>query len=232
LPNEKWGSRTEALGWKTLFPLRWLMRPLRPELSAARRLKFPLLRRLTFLGSLWQRVWRGPTLDPTMTIHEVDKAGAAFDILWQTTLSKFTISVVRDSYWVHWRYLSAPQGNYRVCLAERADQPVGYAAYRLEDRPDGKIGFLAEVSTGPHDQAARNSLIAHVVNDLYQAGAEAIFTLTVPETPLYQALQRNGFIFKRPSFVVQLVPLDPTLPLDLLQDRRQWQIAGGDFDVI
>ena len=35
LPNEQWGSRTSAAGWIELFPLRWLVRPIRPERIAA-----------------------------------------------------------------------------------------------------------------------------------------------------------------------------------------------------
>ena len=30
LPNQQWGSRAQALGWRELFPLQWLARPLRP----------------------------------------------------------------------------------------------------------------------------------------------------------------------------------------------------------
>jgi hypothetical protein len=35
MPNENWGSRTDALGWIRLFPLQWLVRPVRPERVAA-----------------------------------------------------------------------------------------------------------------------------------------------------------------------------------------------------
>jgi hypothetical protein len=31
---------------------------------------------------------------------------------------------------------------------------------------------------------------------------------------------------------VQLVPLAPDLPIDILGDPRNWSLAGGDFDVV
>ncbi len=54
LPNEQWGSRVPALGWRPLFPLKWCIRPLRPERLVARRLGLPVLGRLAFAGRLWR----------------------------------------------------------------------------------------------------------------------------------------------------------------------------------
>jgi hypothetical protein len=55
LPNQQWGSRARALGWRELFPLQWLARPLRPEALIARRLGLPGLGRVHMFGSVWNR---------------------------------------------------------------------------------------------------------------------------------------------------------------------------------
>jgi len=39
LPNEAWGSRTTALGWEPLIPLRWLSLPIRLEAVLGRKLR-------------------------------------------------------------------------------------------------------------------------------------------------------------------------------------------------
>jgi hypothetical protein len=234
LPNQQWGSRTGALGWDLLFPLRWLIRPLRPEAVLARRLRLPALARLAPVGALWSSVWdRAIRPDATVRIRPIDRAGPEIDRLWRACLADARLSVVRDSAWVHWRYLTTPALTYHVVLAERAGQPVGYLAYRLEENDGRTWGYIAELQTPQADAKARYALIAHAIAHLRAAGAEVVLALAVPGTWMYGAFRRAGFIWgRRGFFTVQVVPLDPSLPMDLLRDPQNWNMAGGDFDVI
>ena len=132
LPNEKWGSRTAALGWRPLFPLSWLVLPLRPERLLARRLRFPTLGRLSLVGRLWNRRWRAaPPGD--VTVDEVSAAGAEFDHAWAGARSTVGCSIVRDRAWASWRYMEPPQGDYRMLIARREGQPCGYTAFRIRE---------------------------------------------------------------------------------------------------
>ncbi|MCI0396902.1 MAG: GNAT family N-acetyltransferase [Chloroflexi bacterium] len=232
LPNEQWGSRAQALGWEMLFPLRWLIRPLYPEQTLARRLRWPPLGRLAIAGGLWNRWWDSRARpDPTVQVQEVDHAGPEFDVLWQQSSAGVAFSVVRDSAWVNWRYLQPPSLTYHVLLAERAGRPVGYLTYRLESG-DHRLGFVAELFTAPADSRAQASLLHQAIQRLRSAGAEAVATLAVPETPLHTFFRQAGFRWSWGEFSVQLVPLAAGLPLEALHDRGQWFLAGGDFDVI
>jgi Acetyltransferase (GNAT) domain len=233
LPNERWGSRAGALGWQPLFMLQWLARPLRPEAILARRLRWPGLARLTALGALWNAVWRIRAQgDPSVRVRPVERAGPEFDRLWQRCGAEAPVSVVRDSAWVNWRYLDAPAFAYRVLLAERAGQPIGYATYRVEGHPGGRAGFIAELFVSQGDPRGRGELIARTLAALHAEGADNAITLAVPDTALYQSLKGAGFLRGRGAFSVQIVPLGPDLPMDVLRDPRNWRMAGGDFDVI
>jgi hypothetical protein len=234
LPNQQWGSRTGALGWELLFPLHWLIRPLRPEAVLARRLRLPALSRLAAVGALWNSFWdRTLQPDATVQIRRVDRAGPEIDRLWRACLADAQLSVVRDSAWVNWRYLTAPSLNYHILLAERAGQPVGYLAYRLEENDGRTWGYIAELQAPQADAKARGALIGQATARMRAAGAEVALTLAVPGTWMYHAFRRAGFIWRRRGFfTVQVVPLDPSLPMDLLRDPQNWNVAGGDFDVI
>jgi predicted N-acetyltransferase YhbS len=233
LPNERWGSRAGALGWEPLFQLQWLARPLRPEAILARRLRMPALARLTPAGATWDAFWRlRLRRDPAVRVRWVERAGAEFDQLWQRCGADAAASVVRDSAWVNWRYHDAPTFDYRVLLAERDGRPVGYAAYRVEAHATGMAGFVAELFAAQADAPARRTLIAETLTALRAAGADNAVTLAVPGSPLERDLRSAGFLYSRGAFGVQIVPLDPDLPLDVLRDPGSWNMAGGDFDVI
>jgi hypothetical protein len=233
LPNERWGSRAGALGWEPLFDLQWLARPLRPEAILARRLRMPALARLAPIGAAWNMLWQlRLRRDPNVKVRSVERAGSEFDQLWQRHGADAAASVVRDSAWINWRYLDAPAFDYQVLLAERDGQPAGYAAYRVEAHATGMAGFIAELFAGQADEPARRALIAETLAALRTAGADNAVTLAVPGSPLERDLRSAGFLYSRGAFGVQIVPLDPELPLDTLRDPRSWNLAGGDFDVI
>ncbi|SRR5712692_1001645 len=233
LINEQWGSRAPTLGWEELCPLQWMIRPLRPEAILARRVRLPALARFTPAGAVWNRWWdRHMQMDATVQIRRVAQAGKEFDILWQTCSADAQVSIVRDSAWVNWRYLTAPSFEYRVLLAERSGQPVGYTAYRLEETAGRKLGFIAELLTTRTDVKGYSTLIGQTVNQLRAEGAEAAITLAIPTTWISHAFRRAGFLFSWGSFSVQLVPLDPNLPMDTVRNPQSWFMAGGDFDSI
>lgn len=232
LPNERWGSRANALGWIDLFPLQWLARPLRPEVLLARRSRLKPIARFKWIGSTLNRWWdRSLQTDRSISIRSIQQAGSEFDQVWNMIRSEDQISVVRDSTWVNWRYLTAPMFNYQVLLAERSGQPLGYAAYRIAAEGKRKIGFIAEVITNPQGGPVWKTLLSQVLGLLREAQVETAVTLAVPDTEGHAAFRRNGF-FGRAAFNVQMVPLDSNLPIERLQDRMRWLINGSDFDVI
>ncbi|MBI3732991.1 MAG: GNAT family N-acetyltransferase [Chloroflexi bacterium] len=257
LPNERWGSRAGALGWVELFTLQWLVHPLRLEAVVGRvareRLSAPawfvrLSKRMNAqrahprssgayapVSRLWNAYWdrsvSSDARDAGVQVRAVTRAGPEFDQLWQVCRSEAALSVVRDSAWVNWRYLSAPSLPYHVLLAERAEQAVGYLAYRVQDEGGRKVGAIAELFTKQADAGARGALLRHALEQFQAAGVEQAVTLAVPGTAAWRAWRRAGFFGGR-SFSVQIVPLDENLPMAVLRDPRQWRMSGGDFDII
>jgi hypothetical protein len=232
LPNEQWGSRAAALGWQPLFPLRWMVRPLRPQALLARRLKLPWLRRASMLSAAWNG-WSNRRLrrDPTLQTESMQRADEAFDQIWQHCKADWMFSTVRDRHWINWRFLSAPSQTYEMIVARRAGNAVGYSAHRIVSTAQGTYGQLADLYVARADSAARDTLLAVLLETLHHANAESLYTLAVPGTAHYHWLRRAGF-FPRHAFSVQMVPLSTQLPMELLRDPCQWNLSGADFDVI
>lgn len=232
LPNERYGSRTEALGWRPLFPLAWRIRPLRLERIVARRLHLPGLFLLKPLSALWNLAWDlRLRRDPGIEIGSVDDAGEEFDALEEERRSEGAISVVHGSGWIRWRYLSHPAHGYRVLAARRSGRLAGYLVYRLDDAGDDRVSYVAEL-VSPRDPAASRTLVAAAIERSRAAGAMAVLTLAVPGSGEDRAFRRAGFVLNRGSFLVHCVPFAPDLDLGALRDPRRWKLFGGDFDVI
>ena len=231
LPNEQWGSRAAALGWQPMFPLRWLKRPLRPEALLAHRLSMPALRRLPFVSTLWRRVIAAlGTPDVGVQVRRVNQAGPEFDILWARCKDDARFTTVRDRGWVQWRFLDCPSRHYEVRLALRSNEPVGYAAFHVQDQGGGRsCAFLAEISCLRGDTGARDALLADLVASL--PDVELLSTLAVPGTSTYRWLRRRAFLAGH-AFQVQMVPLSGKQPLDAMCDPAHWELSGAAFDVI
>jgi hypothetical protein len=232
LPNQQWGSRTQALGWRPLLQLQWLMRPLHPEAALARRLRLPLLRRVTFPTGVWnQLLQRRLRRDPEVRTEPVHEADDSFDRLWSRCKSDWMFSTVRDRDWVRWRFLSSPARAYELTLARRAGEPVGYSAHCLVGTSERPVAHLAELFTGESDDVSRAALLFDLVKKLLPLGVERLLTLAVPGTYQHRWFRRAGF-FAGPGFSVQIVPLAPDLPLESMHESRHWNLSGADFDVI
>ncbi len=213
-----------------MSPLTWRVRLLRLDSVVTRRFGRPLGRLAAPLGRAWSGYWRWKAAnDPTVRIRRVASA-EAFDGLWRTLEEhrppRTAHSIVRDGAWIHWRYLSAPDANYTIWLADRGGSPIGYCVSRVRSADGRRIGYVAESGVVSDEAIVHDMLLAAAVSDLDREGAELVSSLAVPGTPADKALRRAGFLFSWGSFKVQIVPLQAQTPLSLSD------VCGGDFDVV
>lgn len=227
--NAREEPRYRRLGWEYLFPLRWQIRPLRPEAVAARRLGIAGLERWRRLGGAWNRLWdRGARPAPGIEVREIGDGEPV--ALKPPRPDGFRFVLEHDAAWVRWRYLACPQHRYSVLAAQRAGRPAGHLAYRIEESEGRRFAFVAElVGDGPE---VENGLIDAAATRCADRAAVAVATLAAPGTDPYRAWRRRGFLFSWGRFCVHWLPLQEDPPLEQLRDPRAWEMAGGDYDVI
>jgi GNAT superfamily N-acetyltransferase len=230
LANDRWRSQADALGYERFFPVRRLVRLLRPERVLARRAHLPALGRLRGLDSLWNQVW-DRAAPPDIAIRPLSTATPEIDAVWALALPHVQTSIVRDRAWVAWRYGACPYRSYQVTLAERTGGAVGYAVHSFV-RQNGTTSVLVPEIFAPGDQVALRALVRDVVARGAAANADTVVTFAIPGSSVDRELRRAGFLRGRGGWPLEVIRLDPAIPRDALQDPSRWWLTGGDFDVV
>jgi hypothetical protein len=230
LANDRWRAQADALGYERFFPLRRLVRLLRPERMLARRAGLPALGRLRSLGWLWNRLWdRAATAE--IAVRALASATPEIDTVWAVAAPHVQTSIVRDRSWVAWRYCDSPYRAYYVTLAERMGRPVGYAVHSFV-RQNGTTSVLVPEIFAPGDQPALRALVRDVVARGAAADADSVVTFAIPRSRMDRELRRAGFVRGRGGWPLEVIRLDRTIPRDALRDPSGWWLTGGDFDVV
>ena len=243
LPNEQWGTRNYALGYRRLFPLSWLRYPLHVQRMAARfdRLPAPLRKPVAALGGAGSAIWR--KAHQVKMQRNIDRSGISvretaspgdLDRLWSSLSGEYENIVRRDGAWVGWRFNRAAVYDYTVLLAYRGDEPSGYIAYRLASTEQRTNGYIADIFLRQDDVATASALVKAALDDLSARGAAMVMSTAAPGSSLYALLRRLGFLPtpRHTAFNFEIVPLQPSIELTALADPRTWHLTAGDFDVI
>lgn len=232
-PNEQWGSRGRLLGWRPLFPLKWQIRPLRPEAIVARRLRLPAVGRLGIFSSAWNGLWAirsGSRQKGASAIEVRELAGEPMEDLPRSDPSSWGLERGADR--VRWRYLDCPLHDYRTLIARHQGRDAGYAVFRLAEDQGRRFAFVAELGCAASEPQVRGALITEIVSRAKAAGADAIATLAVPSTDAYGAWRRHGFVFSWGSFGIHCRPFNQAMDPAVLREPSRWDMVGGDLDVI
>ena len=229
-----WGSRRHFLGWREQFRALHLWRPIRLDRIVRRILPLPPLgsRLAAAIGAAW--MWmttRSPepaTAD--ITVVTVSRPGPQFDTLWRRIGRDYESLVVRDRVWVTYRYADAPDGHYRIMLATRGEDPMGYIVIRVpEDR--GRVGLIVDLFASAGDEVTRSKLVRAALAALDEAGAHSVRTYVSEGTSLFRELRRLGFLRWKGHFDVSIIPLERARDYASLSDPSRWFVMPGDFDV-
>ena len=242
LPNEQWGSRTVAFGWKTMFPLTWLRFPLHLGRVLARSGRLPqaISGPARLMGEIVARAWSRPrigrlgryTKPDGISVEEIHTAGSELDLLWERLEKHYDNCVVRDRQYVEWRFLTALPIPYKVLLSRREGQLTGYVAYRPSGPRDTANGYIADLLTAPDDMASAHALLGAALTDMWEAGAGVALVTAVPESALYALLRSAGAMPVKAGFHYDIIPLDPSLNASNIANPQTWLASGSDSDVV
>lgn len=226
----------KKLGWTSLDPLPFLVRPLRLS-YVADRLKLPQAVRAL--------VPRAPLVAPfggrtRASVREITSADPRITQLWQRFSAGVGVAIDRDAGYMRWRIFERPAADYRALVFEdgAGDALRAMCIFTVKEKHGGRIGYVMELM---HDQSvaglrAASHLLGVAVRRMADVGADSVLAWSLPHSPSFPVYARHAFC----PLPEKLRPIelhfgvrafDPRLS-DLLKRRQEWYLSYLDADTV
>lgn len=220
------------LDWVSLDPVPFLIRPLRTRY---------FLSRVPRLGAVLGRLPDLPLPLPRPgsaggRVEVLREYGPELDALWGRFAAGIGVAVERGAAYLQWRFARKPGVRYEVRALRRDGRLAGLVAWTVQDKHEGRIGYLMELLHDPADADAGRTLAREAVHGMAGAGADAVLAWNLPHSPNHAALRGAGFVplperLRPIELHFGVRPLDPALA-PLLADRRSWYLSYCDSDTV
>lgn len=221
----------KKLGWVSLDPVPFLVRPLRTAFLASKLPVGAWSRRLPDL--------RLPILGPkpaaSQEIRPVTRFGPAIDALWERFSADVNVAVERSAEYLRWR-LSKPGERYECLGVFEGAELIAFCAYTTVDKHGGRIGYVIELLYDPGCHQVGAALLATCLSRMASDGADAVLAWSFGHSPNAKAYSKVGFVplpekLRPIELHLGVRPLDESLA-DVLRDRRSWYISYCDSDTV
>ncbi len=194
-------------------------------------LSIPLGRVLKAIDKVLFR--RAPRTHPGIEVRAVDRFPNEIEGLCRDYNKAFKNMIARSVRYLNWRYPERPDRSYRIYIASKNGEPVGYCVFGRTERDGIKIGLIMDIYAHAHDDATLATLVNHMLHDM-QKGKDALAAcLLLPKSPMLKSLKKCGFVFPLRRFPPLILRLNTANlkrgEVDRLDD---WHITFGDADFV
>jgi hypothetical protein len=169
-----------------------------------------------------------------VTISQISQFDEGVDQLWQAFADFYQpASVVRDKYYLNWRYTRHPGLDYAKFAAVLDGRLVGYIVCRIREEGRRKRGYICDILALPEmEKWIIPELLKNAIDHCDSEGADSVTCWALPHAHLFRQLKRRGFI-ARPS-EINLVArlLSEKVSKDDLFNPDNWYVSMGDSDGI
>lgn len=193
-----------------------------------------VLRAVRSMSAVWFRLLlaasQGPRV-PGVRVRTVEAFDRRVDALWERTGQRHKIVAVRDFRYLNWRY-KKPGSNYRILLAERSNEVVGYAVFRVKSNAVSMEGHLVDLFTDGTPGVDR-LLVRKALALLTREQVDYALCWMLRDKPSFAALTGLGFS-ERDSFppgnIVYFIFDPAAIDETFVTNTENWFLTMGDSD--
>lgn len=171
-------------GWERLGTPPVMVRPLRSSL-------------------LTRRLWGSSFLDfplifyrkPEFEIRSIDRFGPDMDALWEAASGTLRCATVRDSNWLNWRVVDAPESSYRRVGAYSEGRLVAIAVTTRAERRGLRLLYLVEaLCASPVYESFLDGLLRHELGVAAGDGVDLAVCWSPRAAPNHSSYRKVGFL--------------------------------------
>lgn len=185
------------------------------------------------LGNVWKRITsRNPSLkNAGIKVVQVSSFDKSIDEFWQKASGIKQVMVVKDMKYLNWRYVEKPGEEYKIFIAKRQEDTVGYVVLKLEKNAMTR-GYIVDLLTLPDEDIITQVLVTRAMEYFRAEAAATISCLMLPDAPYYRILRKLGFMHRSSGLQLGTRLYDRNLPGELVTDPANWYFVWGDNDTI
>lgn len=224
----------KKLGWTSLDPVPFLVRPLRTKYFTEK-----LPKRIAPFASALPDLplaFRQPRSPRGYRVQELEAFDERVTELWRAFASGIDVALDRDAAYLRWRIGEKPEEAYRTLALEKDGRLDALCIFAVKDKHGGRIGYVLDVLFRPGAASAGRRLLATAVAQMAAAKADAVLAWCFAHSPNYFAHLANGF-FPLPE---KLRPIelhlgvrafDPAIAARV-ERREAWYVSYLDSDTV
>jgi GNAT superfamily N-acetyltransferase len=226
-------------GFKEVAALSLLIRPLHPERLA---MKTTGSRVLARTASIARVVWRTPPSVqqkevPGLAIDEVKDFDEPFAVFWRRVQHRASLMIVRDSAYLNWRYVNAPECEFAAFAARSEGKVRAISVLRAGVLGRFSAGLIVDliVEASGEGRAAGRLLIEHAGAYFRDRDLDMLATLSLRHTDEFRLFRASGF-WMPPRFMephpLHFVVRSHADEANAAYDLHNWFLTLGDSDVV
>lgn len=237
--NDASYSRNMKLGWLDLGSLQTMIKPIKLENILEKHIPSKMLTKLcaafgrVAIGLLYRT--KKPPPVRGLTIAEISSFDERIDDFWNKVSNDYSIMCVRDRAYLNWRYVSKPDGEYTIYVAEKEGETLGYMVLRCVELRGLVCGRIIDIIAPHNREEIIHSLVSKAIEHFEQETASLIVCKMIGPKAYLNVFKRSGFISprflnKRFPFVVYTDVSQTSAKF--IRDPKHWFVQEGDSDSI
>lgn len=170
------------------------------------------------------------SIDKEIKIKEVYGFDERFDHLWNQLKGFFTITTIRDAKYLNWRYCLHPLYKYRILVAEKKEEILGFAILRCAEDKGLKRGYIMDFLVKHGEKKLVSTLLTKSLRFFYDEGVDLVTCWMLPHAPYYKALRRHLFFKRTSDLVTAVTSFNKDISNEFLKNPSNWHVTMGDCD--
>jgi len=168
-------------------------------------------------------------VEQDIMIQEIDRFDETLDAELEQFMIPYNVAVMRTRCYLNWKFVDQPHMNYKIFLARRGNQFVGYVILRSGKPPlENHYGVIAEIIANCEDVTTFKCLLSFSIKHFHREKVEQVIVSTT--VPKWQELLLQ-FGFQKTGETIPVIHCsDKVLQEEVLKDGTSWLLSRGDHD--